>query len=101
MTTAIPGTVHDGHIVLETPVDWPEGTKVEVTLVTPARPRYGMTEDEWPTDPEGIARLIAEIDAIEPLVFTPEEEADLAAWRQKMKVYDIVRSKERIERLFP
>jgi hypothetical protein len=100
MSVAVPGTFHDGQVVLETPVDWPEGAKVEVVLVGLEQP-LGMTEEEWPTDPEGIAKLIARMDEIEPLEFTPEGEADLAAWRKKMKEYDIAKTQQRIERLFP
>ncbi len=94
------GTIHEGHVVFEGPVNWPEGTKVEVAPVK-SRERLGLTEDEWPETPEEIEAWLRWYDSLEPLEFTPEEEADLAAWRQKMKEYDIAKSQERMERLFP
>ena len=41
-----------------------------------------MSEDEWPTDAAGIADLIARMDNVEPVEFTPQEEADLAVLSQ-------------------
>lgn len=101
MNETVPGTFHEGRIVLEAPVDWPEGTKVEVVSVTSGRPTFGLTEDEWPKTPEEIEAWLRWYDSLEPLEFTPEEEADLDAWRQKLKEYDIAKSHERIGRLFP
>jgi hypothetical protein len=48
-----------------------------------------MREEDWPTTPEGLAELLRHWDAHEPLEMTPDEEADLAAWRQKVKAYTI------------
>jgi hypothetical protein len=101
MNHVVPGTIREGQVVLETPVDWPEGAKVEVTLVRVGRPPLGMTEEEWPDTPEAIEQWLRWYDSLEPLVFTPEEEADIAAWRQKMKENDIAKSQERMRRLFP
>jgi hypothetical protein len=100
MNETVPGTFHEGRIMLEAPVDWPEGTKVEVVPVTSNR-RLGLTEDEWPNTPEAIEAWLRWYDSLEPLEFTPEEEADLAAWRQKLKEYDIAKSQKRIDGLFP
>ena len=48
-----------------------------------------MTEEEQGDDPESIARWIAEFDAIPPLQMTPEEGADMNAWRAKVKAFNI------------
>ena len=100
MNDVIPGTFHEGQIVLATPVDWPEGARVEVALVE-SHGRFGLTEDEWPSTPEEMAEWLRWYDSLEPLEFTPQEEADLAAWRKQMKEYDIAKSQKRIEGLFP
>jgi hypothetical protein len=97
MHHAISGIYEAGRVVLKTPVDWLEGTSVEVTLVQPASNKIGMTEDDWRTDPESIAKWLKWYDSLEPLEFTPQEEADQAAWRQKVKEYDIAKSQRRIE----
>ena len=39
-----------------------------------------MREEEWPTDPEGIAALIARIEQIEPFLSPEEDEA----WRKAL-----------------
>jgi hypothetical protein len=60
-----------------------------------------MSEEEWSDSPEAIEDWLRWYDSLEPLEFTPQEEADLAAWRQKVKEYDIAKTHKRIERLFP
>ncbi|HYV38711.1 MAG TPA: hypothetical protein VE988_23705 [Gemmataceae bacterium] len=75
-------TIQNGQIVPRQPVDWPEGTEVEVSLIKPKGEKLGMTEDEWPTTPEGIAALLKRMDEAEPLEFTPEEEK---AWEDDRK----------------
>jgi hypothetical protein len=96
---AIKGVWRDGKIVLEHPADWPEGTEVKVEPVG-RRETLGMREEDWPDTPEGIARQLALMDDMEGLVFTPEEEAEIAAWRQKIKEYTIANMNKRIEGLF-
>jgi hypothetical protein len=55
-----------------------------------------MHEEDWPTTAEEIAKLLAQMDQIEPLETTPEEEADRAAWRKKVKEYTIANMGKRI-----
>ena len=94
MNHVVPGTIREGQVVLETPVDWPEGTRVEVMLVEPGIDKMGMTEEEWPSDPQGIAELLARMDQCEPLDMTAEEEADWAAWRQKVKDHTLTKMRQ-------
>jgi hypothetical protein len=65
---ALKGTVKNGQVILDEPLDLPEGTRVEVLPVEPARLTWGLREEDWPTTPEGIAELVARIDQIEPLI---------------------------------
>jgi hypothetical protein len=42
----------------------------------------GMREEDWSNIPEAIAEWLAWYDSLEPLEFTPQEEADTAAWHR-------------------
>jgi len=94
-------TVHNGQVVLNGRLDWPDGTPVVVSPVTEAIPksmtqeeraaweveyiRSGeqLTEGTWPHTPEGLAALQQAWDELEPIVFTDEEQADLAKfWKE-------------------
>jgi hypothetical protein len=44
----------------------------------------GMSEDQWPRDPEGVERLIQRWDGLEPLVLTDSERADFELTRKRM-----------------
>jgi hypothetical protein len=74
------GTYRAGHIELDGPVDWEEGMRVSVES---ERDRLGMVEADWPTDAEGIEKLVQEMKALKPLIATPQELAELqAAWKR-------------------
>jgi len=100
--SAIRGTIRDGKVVFDTPPDWPDGTPVEVE---PARAgdRIGLSEEEQGDDPESIARWLAWADQIQPLLMTPEEEAEWQKARAEQKAWELAnwetRSKK-IEDLF-
>jgi hypothetical protein len=83
----ITGIVLNGRVELDAPSAFPNGTRVRV------RPDVEQEEDdeqhEWPTTPEGIEAMIRELEAIEPAILTPEEEAQIAASRKAMKAKDI------------
>jgi ABC-type phosphate/phosphonate transport system substrate-binding protein len=96
---AIRGKYVDGTVVLDTPADWPNGTEVVVEPLNGEA--VGLREDEWPTTPEGIAALLARMDQLEAIEMTPGEEADVTAWRQKIKQYTIAHMNDGIDELFP
>jgi hypothetical protein len=98
--SAIRGKYVDGTVVLDSPADWPNGMEV---IVEPAAngAQIGMREEDWPTTPEGIAAMLERMDKVEPLEMTPEEEADIAAWRKKVKDYTIAHMNDGIDELFP
>ena len=88
------GTYKSGHIELDSPVDWPEGYRVEIIPMPKDgsshdgfRESFGMREEDWPTTKEGIEALLAEWDAIEPLEFTPDELAEMEAAQKAMNEY--------------
>ena len=80
--TTLQGTIKNGQIVLDAPAELPEGTRVEVLPIGGARPTPGLREDDWPTTPEGIAALLARMDAVGPGWLTPEDDA---AWRSALR----------------
>jgi hypothetical protein len=97
--SAITATWKNGQIVPDRPVDWPEGCRLKVEPETDTEV-VGLPEDEWPTDAEGIARLLARMEQVKPFDMTPEEEAEIAAWRQKVKAYTLANQDRSLEGLF-
>jgi hypothetical protein len=86
----IQGTYRDGHVELSTPVNWPDGTPVSVQPKAEAPDdAWGIAEADYQDTPEFRARLIAQIDAFEPLELTAEEEAEWQAARKWIKDYTI------------
>ena len=49
------GVWRDGQIVLDEPVEWPEGCRVVITQLPKGEESLGITEEEWPKTPEAIA----------------------------------------------
>ncbi|MDB5306766.1 MAG: hypothetical protein JWO38_968 [Gemmataceae bacterium] len=77
--SVVRGTYTNGKVILNTPADWPEGTKVLVEPVAEAA-GIGLPEEDWPTDPERIASLAAEMGQIQPFLAPEEDEA----WRKAL-----------------
>jgi hypothetical protein len=70
----IMGTIHNGQIIADQPIEWPDGFRVIIEPAA-AEETLGIREEDWPTDPEGISRLLTLMDQMEPLEMTAEEEA--------------------------
>ena len=83
---ALQGTIKNGHIILDAPAALPEGTRVEVLPIEAGRPALGMREEDWPTTPEGIAALVAQMDQVEPGWLSPEDDA---AWQAALRAEGI------------
>jgi hypothetical protein len=96
---AIHATWKSGQIILDGPVDWPEGCRLVIEPET-AGEQNGIREEDGANTPEAIATWLKWYASLEPLVFTPEEEADLAAWRQKIKEYTLANMHKGVEELF-
>jgi hypothetical protein len=86
---AIPATWKNGQIVPDGPVDWPEGCRLVVEPDPAQAESIGVREEDWDNSPEGIADWLAWYDSLEPLEFTPQEQAEIAAWRQRVKDHTI------------
>jgi hypothetical protein len=83
----INGTFRNGQVVLEGPVDWPEGCPLCI-----APKPTGASDSDAPETPEQIEEWLRWYHALEPLEFTPEEEAALTERRQKKKEHGIAKS---------
>jgi len=96
----IKARVQGGHLVSVGPVDLPEGAELEV-IPTQALPAADdqMTEDNWPATPEGRARLLARMDAREPVPMTDDEIANWERSRREDKEWESAHAAERDERL--
>jgi hypothetical protein len=92
-------TWKNGRIVPDGPVDWPEGCRLMIEPETLEAGFVGLREEDWSTSPEAITDWLAWYDSLDPLEFTPEERADLAEWRQKVKEYTIANMHQGIEGL--
>jgi hypothetical protein len=76
---SVVGTYHDGRVDLGGKVDWPDGTRVRVE---PEADEEGfLSEDNWPTTPEGIEALVRHMTNFEAVELTAEDEARIAAAR--------------------
>jgi hypothetical protein len=88
----------NGQIVPTQPVNWPEGTALAVEPIEApigTDPQADLLGD----DDASIARWLAWFDSLEPLNFTPEEEAALQAARQERRNWEKSQFNERAERL--
>jgi hypothetical protein len=96
--TALKGTYRNGQILLSEPANWPEGTEVIVEPIGRCS-GPGLRDEDWPTDPEGLARLLARMDQTEPLEMTPQEEAAWETERKMQREYDLAHWEERVRRI--
>jgi hypothetical protein len=70
--TAIRAMIKGGRLELDAPVDWPDGTEVEIHPL-----KQGTSGDADTMSPEQIAAVLAAMDQVVPLEFT---DAERAAW---------------------
>lgn len=93
------GTIENGQVVLPQPANLPDGTPVTVLPHEPGK-TLGIPDEDWPTKPDDIARLLTRMDRVEPFDMTPTEEADTLAWREKVKDYSLANQDRRVHGLF-
>ncbi len=96
----IHATWQNGRVVLDEPVDWPEGARLVIAPEQDQDAAVRLAVEQEIKTPEAIAAWLKWYDSLEPLIFTPEEEADLAAWRKKVKEYSIARMDQDTQGLF-
>jgi hypothetical protein len=86
-TNVIRAVVRNGRVELEEPIQLPDGTEVLIALPN-VSPEPTDTAD-WSSAPQAVAAWLQWYDSLEPLLFTPEEEADTEAWLKKMNNYSM------------
>jgi len=92
-------TWRNGQIVPDGPVDWPEGSRLVVERELAETGATVGCDEDWSDAPDSVVEWLAWYDSLEPLEITPEEEADLAEWRRKVKEYCIANMHKGIEGL--
>lgn len=97
---SITGTFQGGEIVPDGPVDWPDGTKVEIKVAAKSL-KIGIDESEWRDDPESLADWDAWIKTVKPLEYTPEEEAEMNSFAAKMRAFNIEAVRRQMEEGWP
>src|SRR5439155_20031223 len=95
---AIKATVKNGQILVAVPADWPEGCEVVIEPLSAETNTCGDEADAAAT-PEAIAKRLALMDQIEPLLMTPEEEAQWQEARRNRKEFEKTGFGEQAERL--
>jgi len=98
MMKAINAIWKNGQIVPTQPVDWPEGTALTVEPIEEpgaAKPEGDILGD----DPASVTRWLAWYDTLEPLIFTPDEEAAWQAARQESRAWERSQFEQRAEQL--
>lgn len=86
----------DGRVILDTPVDWPNGSELEIRLRSPLS---NQCDDETPETPEEIEQWIEEMKSIPGIQISDEE---MAAWhlrRKEDKERELNRMHARVDRL--
>jgi hypothetical protein len=100
--STIRATIRSGRIVTDKPVLLPDGTEffIELPFTTanfdPSEIRF-MTEDEQSDDPETIRKWIDELRSIPPVPDTPEQAANRAAWKEKMRDFNLSAMQKQFE----
>lgn len=94
--SAIKATWKNGHVLLDNPVDWPEGRRLVVAEDRMADIDF-MTEYQQSDDAESIERWITELHALPALTMSAEQEAEMIAWRKKAKEYNLEAVRRQME----
>lgn len=95
----IRGTYIDGKIVLDAPAEWPEGTRVEVSLEYDTS--KGMRDEDWPTTPEGIEALVRRMDLREVPEGEPFDLGSDPEWDRRVKEYSLEKEARNLDGMFP
>jgi hypothetical protein len=97
--SVVKAIVRNGQLELSEPIDLPDGTELLIPMPNGKTETYGLDESEWSDSPEAIAEWLEWLDSLEPLIFTPEEEAALAADRLAQKEWKKAHFNEHADKL--
>lgn len=110
------GIIRGGQVVVEEPIDLPDGSEVtilggednglplaadEIAGASEATTRFAeiefMTEDEQNDDREAVQQWIDDLRSIPPVPEDPEKEAEWRAWDVKMRKFNIEAVRKQFE----
>lgn len=94
---ALKTVVKNGRIDLAAPADWPEGCEVVIEPLPVTTDKIGLDESEWGDDSASLADWEAWIKTIEPLEFTPEEEAAIDRFNDDMRQFNLEAVRRQME----
>jgi hypothetical protein len=93
------GTIRNGQVIVEEPINLPDGSEVTITGHTHGR-FIGEEDNDRPPTPEEIAAMLAAMDKVEPFDMTDEERAEAEAWEKKVNDYSVANMDKGMEDLF-
>jgi hypothetical protein len=94
----VTATWKNGQVQPDEAGEWPEGCRLMIQPLQEAD-TIGIPEESWSSSPEAIAAWLEWYASLEPLEFTPEEEAEADAWRLRIKEHAIAKMNESAEGL--
>jgi hypothetical protein len=93
------GVIRGGQVVVEEPINLPDGSEVTITGV--AHGKFLSEDDnDRPPTPQEIATALAAMEKIEPFDMTNEERTEVEAWERKVNDYTIANMDKGIGDLF-
>lgn len=91
------GTIQNGKIVVNEPIDLPDGTPVHITAAT--KPATVEAED-CENSPERIAAWLKWYDSFKPISQNPIEAKETEEWLKKMSELAIVKMEQEAGEIF-
>ena len=101
---AIKATWTNGQIVPAEPVDWPEGSQLQVQPLL-ARDKIdvgekiGLDESEWEDTPEALADWNAWLPTIEPMIWEEGEREEYERFREEVRKYTMDAVRKQMEEM--
>jgi len=82
------GVIRAGQVIVEEPINLPDGSEVTITGVPHGKLLGAEDNDRLPTR-QDIAAALAAMEKIEPFDMTDEERTEAEAWENKVNDYSI------------
>jgi hypothetical protein len=98
--STIKATWRSGQVQLDGPANWPDGRRLVVSD-DPLPDIEFMSEAEQSDDPEAIEQWIKNLELLPAPAITPAQQEELAAWRKKMKEFNLDAVRRQMEEGIP
>jgi hypothetical protein len=95
--TAARVTVRNRRIELDAPEEMPDGTELLIEMSLADEDKIGIDESEWKDDPESIREWVEWVKSIEPLEFTPEEQAEADRSNEEFRRFNLEAVRKQME----